>query len=143
VSPAQCGSAGRGAAEAGTTAVAAVLFRTTAEDATLDSSPRPLEWGLRILGWSAAAVGASAAVAFSLLVQRMIWLRGLAPATVGLMLASGVPFWLSHSHPSPTTVPPLKTFVTPIFEVAFGYEGNLASRDPRGIGMLLGSHGLR
>jgi hypothetical protein len=55
---------------------AAVLFRTTPEEATLEPAP-PLKRSLRMLGLSAVAVGASAAVAFPLLVQLMIWVRGL------------------------------------------------------------------
>jgi hypothetical protein len=54
---------------------ATVLFRTT-PDETLEPAP-PLKRCLRMLGLSAVAVGASAAVAFPLLVQIMIWLRGL------------------------------------------------------------------
>jgi hypothetical protein len=54
---------------------ATVLFRTTPDQA-LEPTP-PLKRSVRMLGLSAVAVGASAAVAFPLLVQIMIWLRGL------------------------------------------------------------------
>ena len=54
---------------------ATVLFRTNSDQA-LEPAP-PLKRSVRMLGLSAVAVGASAAVAFPLLVQIMIWLRGL------------------------------------------------------------------
>ena len=54
---------------------AAVLFRTTPYQAL--EPTLPLKRCVRMLGLSAVAVGASAAVAFPLLVQIMIWLRGL------------------------------------------------------------------
>ena len=54
---------------------ATVLFGTTLDQA-LEATP-PLKRCVRMLGLSAVAVGASAAVAFPLLVQIMIWLRGL------------------------------------------------------------------
>jgi hypothetical protein len=54
---------------------AAVLFWTPPEEER-EPAP-PLTRGLRMLGLSAVAVGASAAVAFPLLVQLMIWVRGL------------------------------------------------------------------
>ena len=54
---------------------ATVLFRTTPDEAR-EPTP-PLKRCVRMLNLSAVAVGASATVAFPLLVQIMIWLRGL------------------------------------------------------------------